>query len=110
MSNSDDEFIVANTDTVYVSICPICKDSTDSELPRSSLVCKFCITRYGIKSEKGETISFGIDDLGIYRRYKNKIDEEHECFINGIPCYAYDSLGQILIVTTKPIQKKVKKS
>ena len=86
-----------------VQLCPICSTSVEtySRYPRH--VCRNCAAR--AKSKDGRLLAFFNESLsgGFAARYKETGEDYpagHECYIDGIRCYADEArFGGIVIQT-----------
>ena len=83
-----------------VSSCPICLIRQEPGCRYPNYVCSLCIRSYPPVDINGDLISFSnIDMHGGFCSTINGVDGEiHQCFINGIRCFAQEHrMGGIII-------------
>jgi len=108
----------------YLSTCPVCGEvqprDSDMSCRFSTAVCTCCLSKYGTVDKYGDPIEFRVDSdleleealghVGVERFYSLTCGKvhgmEHECYVNGVPCYAFESAtGDIVILSTTMIVK-----
>ena len=81
-------------------ICPICSNFHNTLQRYPHAICNKCLTKYKPLDKNGIHIEFFNKNLfgGFTSKKGNIYGEEHECYINGIKCYADEArFGGIVI-------------